>query len=221
MTRFARLVLRDLVLAVRIGGGGGMAIGFFVIAVTLVPLGVGPSLETLARIAPGILWVGALLATLLSLDRLFQADYEDGSLDLLALSPLPLEAMVAAKAIAHWLTTGLPLVIAAPVLALLLNMDADGFLVLVASMAIGTPALSFIGAVGAALTVGVRRGGMLLSLIVLPLYVPVLIFGAGAVDAALFGLGSDAHLMVLGAITLASLALAPVAAAAALRLHLS
>jgi heme exporter protein B len=168
----------------------------------------------------GVIWVAALLAAMLSLDRLFQADFEDGSLDLLALSPLPLELAVVAKCATHWLTTGLPLILAAPILAVLLHMESEGFLTLIAAMALGTPSLSLIGAIGAALTVGMRRGGVLLSLLVLPLYIPVLIFGVGAVDAAIGGLTQEPHLLILGAMLLVAVALCPWAAAAALRLNL-
>ena len=153
---------------------------FFLIVVVLVPCSVGPAPDLLARIAPGVLWLGALLACLLSLDRLLAVDFEDGALDLLATSPLPLEGVVAVKAAAHWVTTGLPLVLAAPVLGVLMNLAPAGYAVLVVSLALGTPALSMIGAFGAALTVGIKRGGLLLSLLVLPLYVPTLIFGAEA-----------------------------------------
>jgi heme exporter protein B len=183
----------------------------------LFPFGVGPEPNILARIAAGILWVAALFATMLGLERLFQADYEDGSLELLALAPLPLEAVVLAKVAANWLTTGLPLLVAAPLLALILNMNLDGYLVLVAALLLGTPTLGLMGAVGAALVLGSRRGGVLLSLLVLPLYVPVLIFGVGAVDAAIGGFAVRAQLLILAAFLLASIALCPWAAAAALR----
>ncbi len=221
MPALAALIHRDLVLAWRIGGGGGMAVAFFLLIVTLVPLGLGPDLGLLARVAPGMVWIGALLATLLALDRLFQADWEDGNLDLLALGPLPLEAVVLGKSLAHWLTTGLPLVVAAPVLGLMLGLPGHALWVLVAALALGTPSLSLIGAVGAALTAGVRRGGLLLSLLILPLYIPVLVFGVGAVQRTVDGASAGAPLMVLGALALFSLVLAPVAAAAALRVQLS
>jgi len=221
MSGFFALIVRDVRLAARQGGASLLTVGFFVIAVTLFPLGVGPELAVLARISTGVVWVAALLACLLSLDRLFQADFEDGSLDLLILSPTPLELTVLAKCIANWLTTALPLVVAAPVLALVMHLPASGFAVLIVAMAVGTPALSLIGAIGAALTVGVRRGGVLLSLLVLPLYMPVLIFGVGAVDAAAMGLSPAPHLMLLGAISLGALVLGPWAAAAALRLMTS
>ena len=217
---FKTIVSRDLSLATRVGGGGTQAVIFFCLTVTLMPLGVGPELNTLARIAPGVLWVLSLLACLLSLDRLFQADYEDGSLDMMTLSALPLELLVLAKCLAHWLSTGLPLMLAAPVLGILLNLQSEAFIVLIATFAIGTPALSLIGAIGAALTLGIRRGGVLISLLILPLYVPVLIFAVGAVDAALFGLDMEPQLLILGAISLGALAISPFATAAALRLHL-
>lgn len=220
MSAFIALVGRDLRLSVRHGGAAMLAVTFFVLAVTLFPLGVGPEPQTLARIGAGVLWVAALLAALLSLDRLFQADFEDGSLELLAQSPLPLPLTVLAKCLAHWLGTGLPLAVVAPVLALLLHMESAALSVLVAAMILGTPSLSLIGAVGAALTVGVRRGGVLLSLLVLPLYIPVLIFGVGAVEAAALGLTPRPHLLLLGSAFLAAAALTPWASAAALRLAL-
>ncbi|MDP7642869.1 MAG: heme exporter protein CcmB [Alphaproteobacteria bacterium] len=200
--------------------GSLVTVVFFVIAATLFPLGVGPESVLLERIAPGVLWVCALLATMLSLDRMFQDDYDDGSLEVIALGPLPLEFVVLAKVLAHWLTTGLPLIIAAPVLAVLLNMSMQGFAVLMISLLLGTPILSLIGSVGAALTVGLKRGGILISLMVLPLYVPVLIFAVGAVEGAIFGLGERANLLILAGGFLASLALTPWASAAALRMAL-
>jgi heme exporter protein B len=217
MTGFMRLVTRDLRLALRQGSDATVAVMFFVLCVVLFPFGIGPEPGILARIAAGVIWVAALLACLLSLERLFLNDYEDGSLELLALSPLPLEAVVLAKTLAHWLVTGLPLIVAAPLLALLLDMGRDGFAVLVGSLVVGTPSLSLIGAIGAALTLGARRGGVLMSLLILPLYIPVLIFGAGAVDAALSGLSPRPHLLLLAGILAAALPLAPLAGAAALR----
>ncbi|HXE16466.1 MAG TPA: heme exporter protein CcmB [Stellaceae bacterium] len=217
MSGFFRLVRRDLRLALRQGGDAATVLAFFFLAVILFPFGVGPEPEVLTRIAAGIVWVTALLAALLSLERLFLADYEDGSLEALALMPLPLEFQVLAKALAHWLTTGLPLVVVAPLLALLLHLDGAGYGALVLGMALGTPTLSLVGAIGAALTLGARRGGVLLSLLVLPLYIPVLIFGVGAVEAAVTGLEMRPHLMLLVALLLAAIPLAPVAAAAALR----
>jgi heme exporter protein B len=212
-----RLILRDLRLALRQGMDAVMAVAFFVIAVALFPLGVGPEPNILARIAPGVIWVAALLAAMLSLDRLFQQDYEDGSLELLALAPAPLEAVVLAKVAAHWLTTGLPLLLAAPVLAVLMNMAAEGFTVLLIAMLLGTPSLSLIGAIGGALVLGARRGGVLIALLVLPFYIPVLIFAVSAVDAVLTGQSARPHLLLLGAILAAALPLAPLSAAAALR----
>jgi heme exporter protein B len=214
---FLHLVRRDLRLALRQGGDAAMVVAFFVLAVVLFPFGVGPEPQLLARIGSGVIWVTALLAALLSLDRLFQADYEDGSLEVLALSPLPLEVVVLAKCTAHWLVTGLPLTVVAPVLGLLVNLDPGAFPVLVAAMLLGTPTLSLIGAVGAALSLGARRGGVLLSLLVLPLYIPVLIFGVAAVEAVLSGLTPRPHLLVLAAIAIAALPLTPLASAAAAR----
>ena len=214
------LLIRDLRLAIRAGGGFGLGLGFFLILAVLVPLGVGPGTGTLALIAPGILWVGALLACLLSLDRLFALDHEDGSLDLLATSPIPLEGVVAVKALAHWLTTGLPLALAAPVLGILLNLPGPAYLPLVLSLLLGTPALSVIGAFGAALTVGLKRGGLLMSLLVLPLYVPTLVFGAQAVSRAAQGLDGSTALLLTAGITAGSAALLPFAAAFALRINL-
>lgn len=214
------LLTRDLRLAIRAGGGFGLGLAFFLILAVLVPLGVGPEGQVLALIAPGILWIGALLACLLSLDRLFALDFEDGSLDLLATAPIPLEGVVAIKALAHWLTTGLPLVLAAPVLAVLLNLPGPAFGWLILSLALGTPALSVIGAFGAALTVGLKRGGLLMSLLVLPLYVPTLVFGAEAVSRGAQGLPTATPLLLLAGITAGSAALLPFAAAHALRINL-
>ncbi len=183
----------------------------------LVPLGVGPDPNILARIAAGVLWVTALLAAMLSLERMFQADFEDGSLELLALLPVPLWVTVLAKAAAHWLTTGLPLLIVAPMLGVVLNLHGSGYAALLSAMALGTPVVSLVGAVGAALTLGARRGGVLLSLLVLPLVIPVLIFGAGAVEAAIAGFAFRQHLLLLGGMALGALVLCPWAAAAALR----
>lgn len=197
-----------------------MALGFFLVVVTLLPLGVGPDASTLTRIAPGVLWVALLLSVLLSTDRVFQADYEDGSLEIMLLGPMPAEMVVIAKTTAHWLTSGLPLAVAAPALGIFLNLPAEAFLPLAATTLIGSPALSFLGAVGAAITVGVRRGGLLLSILVLPLYVPVLIFGVSAASAAITGpvpFGTPA--LILAALSLASIVLCPVAAAAALKMH--
>lgn len=214
------LLIRDMRLAMRAGGGFGLGLAFFLLVAVLVPLGVGPNSDLLSKIAPGILWVGALLACLLSLDRLFALDYEDGSLDLLATAPIPLEAVVAIKAAAHWLVTGLPLTLVAPVLGVLLNLPDQGFFWLVVSLGLGTPALSVIGAFGAALTVGLKRGGLLLSLLVLPLYVPTLIFGAEAVKRGAEGMATGTSLALLAAITAGAAALLPFAAAAAIRINL-
>ncbi|SEM88230.1 heme exporter protein B [Gemmobacter aquatilis] len=214
------LLIRDLRLAMRAGGGFGLGLAFFLLVAVLVPLGVGPEGRVLAVIAPGILWVGALLACLLSLDRIFALDYEDGSLDLLATAPIPLEGVVAVKSLAHWLVTGLPLTLAAPVLAVLLHLPGAGFGWLVASLLLGTPALSVIGTFGAALTVGVKRGGLLLSLLVLPLYVPTLIFGAEVVKRGAAGMAVEVPLLLLGGITLGAAALLPFASALALRINL-
>lgn len=214
------LLIRDLRLAFRAGGGFGLGLAFFLLVAVLVPLGVGPEGDTLAKIAPGILWVGALLACLLSLDRIFALDFEDGSLDLLATAPLPLEGAVAVKALSHWLVTGLPLTLVSPVLGLLLFLPGPGHPWLVVSLALGTPALSMIGAFGAALTVGLKRGGLLLSLLVLPLYVPTLIFGAEVVKRGAAGLEVGTPLALLAAITAGAAALLPFAAAAAIRVNL-
>jgi heme exporter protein B len=214
------LLTRDVRLAIRAGGGFGLGLAFFLLVAVIVPLGVGPEAATLAKIAPGILWVGALLSCLLSLDRIFALDFEDGSLDLLATSPLPMEGAVAVKALAHWLVTGLPLVLVAPVLAVLLNLPVAGYPWLVVSLALGTPALSIIGAFGAALTVGLKRGGLLMSLLVLPLYIPTLIFGAEVVKRGAAGLAVGTPLALLAAITAGALALLPFAAAAAIRVNL-
>lgn len=219
MSAVLALIRRDVALALRLGGGGSIGVAFFVLTVVLIPLGVGPESGTLARIAGGVLWIAALLAALLSLDRIFQADFEDGALDQLMLAPLALEQVVLAKAIAHWLTTGLPMMLAAPVLGMMLALPIDALPALVISLLAGTPALSLIGAIGAAITVGVRRGGLLLSILVLPLYVPTLVFGARAVEHALLDLNPVPALALGGAISLAAAAIAPFAAAAALRIN--
>ncbi len=214
------LLLRDLKLAFRAGGGFGLGLAFFLIVTVLVPFSVGPQSSLLSTIAPGVLWLGALLACLLSLDRLLALDWEDGSLDLLATAPLPLEAVVTIKALAHWLTTGLPLVLAAPFLGVLLNLPVPGFSWLVISLLIGTPAMSVIGTFGAALTVGLKRGGLLLSLLVLPLYVPTLIFGAEVARRGATGMETQTPLLMLAGITAATVALLPFASAAVLRINL-
>jgi heme exporter protein B len=214
------LLWRDLRLAMRAGGGFGLGLAFFLLIAVLVPLGVGPEMSVLGRIAPGILWVGALLACLLSLDRIFALDMEDGSLDLLATAPIPLEGVVAVKALAHWLVTGLPLTLISPLLGILLNLSWAGQGWLLLSLLLGTPALSVIGAFGAALTVGLKRGGLLLSLLVLPLYVPTLIFGAEAVERGVRGADALTPLILLAGITAGSAALLPFAAAAAIRVNM-
>ena len=214
------ILTRDLTLAIRAGGGFGLSLAFFLIFTTLVPFGVGPQTTILSDIAPGILWLGALLACLLSLDRIFQLDWEDGTLDLVATSPLPLEGLAAMKALAHWITTGLPLVVISPALGVLLNLEPAAYPWLVASLALGTPALSAIGTFGAALTVGVKRGGLLVSLLVLPLYIPTLIFGALCVTRGAAGQDALTPLVMMGGITMGSLAILPFAAAAALRVNL-
>ena len=214
------LLIRDLRLAVRAGGGFGLGLSFFLIVVVLVPFGVGPETGLLAEIAPGILWLGALLACLLSLDRIFALDWEDGSLDLLATSPLPLEGIVSVKALAHWLTTGLPLVIASPLFGLLLSLPERGYLPIILALLIGTPALSVIGTFGAALTVGLKRGGLLLSLLVLPLYVPTLIFGAEMARRGAEALDYTTPMLMLAGISFGVIALLPFASAAVLRVNL-
>ncbi|HYM30016.1 MAG TPA: heme exporter protein CcmB [Candidatus Cybelea sp.] len=220
MSAFLAIFRRDLALSFRQGSAVTLSVMFFALAVTLFPLGVGPEPQVLARVGAGVLWVAALLSAMLSLDRLFQADHEDGSLDLIALGPLPLEFTALANIAAHWVASGLPLVVISPVLALALNLPLNVMPAVVAAMLLGTPSLSLIGAIGAALTVGVRRGGVLLSLIVLPLYVPVLIFGVAAIDAAAGGAAFRAPLLILGALLALGLALGPIASAAALRLAL-
>jgi heme exporter protein B len=217
VSAFAALLTRDLRLAFRQGGDVANVVAFFALAVILFPFGVGPDPGLLARISAGVLWVTALLAALLSLERLFDADYHDGSLEALSLMPVPLEVQVLAKCAAHWLTTGLPLTIIAPLLALVLHFNVAGYPALIAALLLGTPVLSLIGAIGAALTLGARRAGVLLSLLVLPLYIPVLIFGVAASEAAALGFTPRPHLLLLAAMLAGSLALAPWAAAAALR----
>ena len=218
MSAFLQILRRDLRLAFRDGGALGTALGFYLIVVTLIPLGLGPDMRLLARIAPGILWVGLLLAALLSLSRIFESDDEDGSLEVLATGPLPLELVSAAKALAHWIATGIPLALLAPLLGLLLNLELSAYPVLVVTLLAGTPAISFLGAIGAALTLRTRRGSLLIALLVLPLYIPTLIFGISAISAVVSPPGSiSTSLLVLTAISLAALVLGPFASAAALR----
>ena len=214
------LLIRDIRLALRAGGGFGLGLAFFLIVIVMVPFAVGADTGLLSKIAPGVLWIGALLACLLSLDRLLALDFEDGTLDLLATAPLPIEAALSVKALAHWITTGLPLVIAAPVLGVLMNLPTQGFGWLVLSLLLGTPALSVIGTFGAALTVGINRGGLLLSLLVLPLYVPTLIFGAEAARRGAAGADVSTPLLLLAGISAATIALMPIASAAVLKVNL-
>src|SRR6478736_3201667 len=220
MEALAALFRRDLALAYRRLADTTMGLVFFVVALSLFPFGVGASPDILARIGAGVIWVVALLAVLLTLDRLWQADFDDGSLELILLSPVPLELLVVTKCLAHWLTSGLLLVVTSPLLALLMNLPIDGLWALPVALMLGTPTLTLIGSIGAALLLGSRRGGVLIALLVLPLYIPVLIFGVAAVDAALLGLGGSAPFLILGAMLLLALALTPFASAAALRLAL-
>ncbi|HYI91015.1 MAG TPA: heme exporter protein CcmB [Beijerinckiaceae bacterium] len=219
MTRaFAAIVARDVKLAARVGGSGALGLVFFLMLVTLVPFALGPDLNLLARIGPAILWLAAVLATLIGLDRLFQADEEDGSLDLLLASPLPLELVVLAKALAHWLTTGLPLALAAPLFGLLVALTPEAMLATAATLLVGTPALTFIGAVGAALTASIRRGGLILAVLVLPLMIPTLVFGVSATNAATGRtVAFTTPLLILIALTLGASVLGIAGAAAALR----
>lgn len=213
-----KLVLgRDIKIALRHRDDVLNPLLFFIIIITLFPLGIGPEPQTLSKIAPGIIWVSALLATLLSLDRLFKADYQDGALEQLLLSPYPGFIWVLAKVVAHWLLTGLPLIIIAPVLATMLQLPSESFMATFWTLLLGTPVLSFIGAIGAALTVGLKKGGVLLSLIVLPLYIPVLIFATSAIDAASMGLPFNGQLAIIGALLVASITLTPFAINSALK----
>jgi heme exporter protein B len=217
---FVTLLTRDIKLAARSGGGAALALSFFALVATLMPLGVGADLKLLARIAGGVLWVGAVLAALLSLDRLFQGDFEDGSLELIALSPLPLELTALAKIAAHWLSTGLPLTLLSPLLALMFNLAPAPTGMLFISLLLGTPAVSAVGAIGASLTLSLKRGGLILPLIILPLLAPVVIFGAGAVAAVSDGMAGAGALELLGAFAVAAVLLSPFAAAASVRLNL-
>jgi heme exporter protein B len=214
---FLSLVLRDVKLASRIGGSGVLGLVFFLMIVTIVPFALGPDLNLLSRIGPAILWIGAVLATLIGLDRLFQADEEDGSLDLMRSSPAPLELVVLAKVTAHWLTTGLPLAIAAPLFGLLLALTPDAMLASSITLLVGTPALTFVGAIGAALVASIRRGGLVVAILVLPLMIPTLIFGVAATDNALGQIPARTPLLILIGLTLAAGAIGTVGAAAALR----
>ena len=214
------ITARDLKLAMRRQADIVSVLFFFIIVASLFPLGIGPEPQLLKKLAPGVLWVGALLATMLSLPRLFADDYRDGTLEQLVLAPQPLGLTVIGKVIAHWLVSGLPLALMAPVLGIQFDLEMDALFILTVSLLIGTPALSGIGAIGAALTLGLRGGGVLVSLLVLPLYIPVLIFGAGAVDATVTGMGAEAHLSILGALAIAGVFFAPWATAAALRISL-
>jgi heme exporter protein B len=218
MTAFTSLILRDMRLAVRVGGGALMGALFYFVVVSMIPFAIGPDLNLLSRIGPAVLWIGALLASLLALDRLFASDHDDGSLDLLVMSALPLELTVAAKAIAHWLTTALPLIVITPVLGLMLNVEMTAMGYVALTLLAGTPALTFIGLIGAALSVTLRRGGLLMAILVLPLTVPVLIFGVAAANAAIVGPAPfGPPFTILCALSLASFVLGPFAAAAALR----
>jgi len=221
MSAFLSLIARDLKLAARDGGALGNALGFFLVVVSMMPLGLGPDLKLLSRIAPGILWIALLLSALLSMSRMFDADYEDGTLEVLANGPLPLEFVAAGKALAHWITTALPLALLAPVLGLMLNLDLEGYPVLMATLLAGTPAVSFLGAIGAALTLRARRGGLLVALLVLPLYIPTLIYGIMAISAVITPPGDAVgSFLILSAVSLGSLVIGPIAAAAALRVQL-
>jgi len=222
MSAFLALIGRDLKLARRQGGAVSTALGFYLIIIATLPLGLGPDLNLLSRIAPGVLWVALLLSALLSADRMFHDDYEDGSLEVIALGPLPLELVAFAKATAHWLSVSVPLLLLAPLLALMLNMEAGAYGPLMLTLIAGTPAVSFIAGIGAALTLGIRKGGLLLPLLILPLFVPILIFAVTSVDAVVTGPGGfAAPFSILCALTLATAVLAPLGTAAALRLNLS
>lgn len=217
MTMLFALFRRDFILAIRQGADAAMVVGFFILSSILFPLGIGAEPDLLKQIAPGVVWACALFAAMLSLDRLFQADYEDGSLDLMHLSPLPLESVVLVKALVHWATTGLPLIAISPLIAILFGMESEAITALLATMALGTPILSLIGAIGASLILGARRGGVLLSLLVLPLTLPVLIFGAGSIQLAQMGLDYGSQIMMMAAMALVALVVAPIAGAYALR----
>jgi heme exporter protein B len=214
---FTAVLMRDIKIAIRHSGDIFNPLLFFILIVTLFPLGIGPEPKVLTRIAPGIIWVAALLASMLSLERLFKADYSDGSLEQMLLSPQPLPLLVLAKVLAHWLLTGVPLILVSPLLAVLLQLESNSYVALIATLSLGTPVLSLMGAIGVALTVGLRKGGVLLSLLILPLYIPVLIFATSAMDAAGMNLPYDGHLAIIGAMLVAALVLAPIAIGASLR----
>ncbi len=220
MSAFNAVLRRDVLLALRRKAEVLTGVFFFVVVASLFPLAIGPEMAVLRQVAPGVIWVGALLASMLSLGRLFESDYRDGTLEHLALSPVGLPWLVAAKILAHWLTSGLPLVLLAPLLGLQFDLPVESLGVLILTLLMGTPVLSLIGAIGAALTLGVRGGGVLLSLLVLPLFVPVLVFGAGAVESQIAGLGIEAHVSILMALLLPAAALSPLACAVALRIAL-
>jgi len=217
---FIWIIKRDLLLAIRRQSDVLTTLFFFIIVVSLFPLSVGPEMNMLRTMAPGVVWVAALLASMLSLCRIFSNDYLDGTLEQMLLSPQSLSFLVLGKTLAHWLVTGVPLVLMAPVLGIQYDLPVDALLVLTATLLLGTPVLSLIGAIGAALTLGLRGGSVLVSLLVLPLYIPILIFGAGAVEANMAGVGFDAHLSLIGAFLLVSLVFAPWAAASSLRVSL-
>ncbi|MCL1115339.1 MULTISPECIES: heme exporter protein CcmB [Shewanella] len=214
---FTTLLQRDLRIAIRHRGDIFNPLLFFILVVTLFPLGIGPEPQVLTRVAPGIIWVAALLASMLSLERLFKADYNDGSLEQMLLSPQPLVILVLAKVFAHWILTGVPLILVAPLLAVLLHLDSNSYVALMATLALGTPVLSLLGAIGVALTVGLRKGGVLLSLLILPLYIPVLIFATSAIDSASINLPYSGQLAIIGAMLIGSLIMAPFAIGASLR----
>ena len=217
---FTAMVRRDMVLAMRNRHDWMNPLFFFVLACSLFPLGIGPETQILERIAPGIIWVTALLAAMLSLDSIFRSDFDDGSLEQLILSPQPFIVLVYAKILVHWLVTGIPLMLLSPLLAVILHLPTDGIGLLMLSLLLGTPVLSLIGSIGVALTVGLKRGGILLSILVLPLYVPILIFGTGAVDVGLSGLDSSGHFLLMGAILALAVTLAPLATAASLKVSI-
>ncbi len=215
------IVRRDLLISLRTRGDILLPVLFFIVVVSLFPMSVTPAPELLRETGPGIIWVAALLATLLALDGIFRPDYDDGSLEQLSLSPHPLSMLVLAKAIAHWIITGLPLLLVSPLLGILMQLPGDATRTLFFSLLLGTPALSLLGSVGVGLTVGIRKSGTLLSLLILPLYVPVLIFGTGAVHASMIGLSVGPHLMLLGAFSLFSVAVCPLASASAIKISVS